>query len=87
LDTLVKGTACLLCVSRVVRLHVEYAKQRIPYGILFICSPFYEYSILEHVHVPVLYRVHPAEYGIHIRVAASQEYVNTYSTRRVVRFS
>ena len=29
-----------------------------------------------------MYRVHQAEYVIHIRVAASQEYVNTYSTRR-----
>jgi len=28
-----------------------------------------------------------AEYGIHILVAASQEYVNTYSTRRVERRS
>ena len=30
----------------------------------------------------MVYRVHQAEYGIHILVAASQEYVNTYSTRR-----
>jgi len=45
-------------------------------------SPSYEYSNLEYVRVPVKYRVHQAEYGIHIRVAASQEYVNTYSTRR-----
>jgi len=29
------------------------------------------------------YRVHQAEYGIHILVAASQEHVNTYSTRRI----
>jgi len=29
------------------------------------------------------YRVRQAEYGIHILVAASQEYVNTYSTRRL----
>jgi len=29
-----------------------------------------------------MYRVHRAEYDIHILVAASQEYVNTYSTRR-----
>jgi len=48
--------------------------------ILFILSPFYEYSNLRYIHV---HRVHQAEYGIHIRVAASQEYVNTYSTRRL----
>jgi len=53
------------------------------YRILFIFSPVYEYSILEYVHVPVEYRVHRAEYVIHICVAASQEYVNTYSTCRV----
>ena len=29
------------------------------------------------------YRVNKAEYVIHIRVAASQEYVHTYSTRRL----
>ena len=45
-------------------------------------SPFYEYSNLEYEQFPVQYRVHQAEYGIHIRVAASQEYVNIYSTRR-----
>jgi len=52
------------------------------YGILFIRSPFYDYSNLECVYVPVEYRVHQAEYVIHIRLAASQEYVNTHSTRR-----
>jgi len=30
-----------------------------------------------------MYRVHQAEYGIRILVAASQECTNTYSTRRV----
>jgi len=30
-----------------------------------------------------MYRVNQAQYVIHILVAASQEYVNTYSTRRV----
>ena len=38
---------------------------------------------LEYVPVPVMYRVNQAQYVIHILVAASQEYVNTYSTRRV----
>jgi len=52
------------------------------YGILFIFTLFYEYSTLEYVHIHVIfiYRVHQAEYGIRILVAASQEYVNTYST-------
>ena len=43
---------------------------------------FCEYTNLEYVRVPVINRPHQAEYVIHIRVAASQEYVNTYSTRR-----
>jgi len=43
-----------------------------------MCHPFDEYGNLEYEHGPVEYRVHQAEYGIHIRVAASQEYVNTY---------
>jgi len=59
---------------------VEYAERRINYGILFLFRPFYECSIPEYEHVPVLNRVHQAEYIIHIRVAASQKYVNTYST-------
>jgi len=37
----------------VVFLPVEYAEQRTKYGILFIFRPFYEYSDLEYVHVPV----------------------------------
>jgi len=53
------------------------------YGLLFISSPFYEYSNLEYEHVPVYYRVvQQAEYVIHVIVAASQECVNTYSTCR-----
>ena len=64
-----------------VNLHVEYAERRRKYGILFIVSLFCEYVNLEYVRVPVIYRVKQAEYVIHIRVAASQEYVNTYSTR------
>jgi len=52
------------------------------YRILFIFSLFCEYTNLEYVRVPVIYRHHQAEYVIHIRVAASQKYVNTYSTRR-----
>jgi len=63
--------------------HVEYAERRIKYSILFVFRPFHEYSNLEYEHVPVWYRVHQAEYGIHIRVAASQECVKTYSTRRL----
>jgi len=42
---------------------------------------FYEYINLECVHIHAICRVNPAEYGIRIRVAESQEYVNTCSTR------
>jgi len=52
------------------------------YGILLIFSLFYEYTPLQYVRIPVIYRVHQAEYVIHILVAVSQEYVNTYSTPR-----
>jgi len=52
------------------------------YGLLFISSLFCEYTNLEYVRVPVIYRVNQAEYVIQILVAASQKYVNTYSTRR-----
>jgi len=68
--------------ARAASLHVEYAEQRIRDGILFICSSFYEYSHLGYEHVPVQYRVHQAEDVIRILLAASHEYVNTYSTRR-----
>jgi len=67
-----------------VCLRVEYAGRSRKYEILFIFSLFCEYINFEYVQVPVIYRVYQAEYAIHIRVAASQEYVNTYSTRRVV---
>ena len=56
--------------QQVASLHVEFAERRIKYDSLFICSPFSEYSNLEHVHVLVEYRVNQAEYGIHILVAA-----------------
>jgi len=49
--------------------------------VLHIFCLFCEYINLAYVRVSVIYRVHQAEYGIHILVAASQEYVNTYSTR------
>ena len=68
----------------VVVLHVEYAERSIQYGILFRLSLFYEYINLEYVRIHDIYRVNQAEYVIRIRVAASQEEVNTYSTRRVV---
>ena len=67
-----------------VSLHVKYAGGRIKYAILFIVSLFCEYSSLESVPVHVINRVNQAECGIRIRVAASQEYVNTYSTCRLV---
>jgi len=62
---------------------VEYAEGRIKYDLIFRFRPFYEYSNLEYEHLPVECGVHQAEYVIHTRVAASQEYVKTYSTRRV----
>jgi len=45
-------------------------------------SLFCVYGNLEYLHFHVIYRVNQAEYGIQFRVAASQEYVNMYSTRR-----
>jgi len=40
---------------------------------------------LEYVRIYVIYRVNQAVYVIHIRMAAPQEYLNTYSTPRVSR--
>jgi len=67
-------------------LHGEYAEGRTKYSILFIFSLFYEYSTLEYAHIHVIYRVDQAEYGIRILVAASQEYVNTYSRRSTISY-
>ena len=53
------------------------------YGILFRLSLIYEFSNLEYIHFHVICRVDQAEYVIRILVAASQEYVNTYSTCRL----
>ena len=39
--------------SRLLTLYVEYAEQRLNYGILFTFSLFYEYSNLEYEHVSV----------------------------------
>jgi len=39
--------------SRIAILHVEHAERITKYGIRFIFRPFYEYSNLEYVHVPV----------------------------------
>jgi len=66
-------------------LHVEYAERGNAYGITFICILLYEYSNLEYVHIHAIYWVDQAEYAIRILVAASQEYVNTYSTRRTLK--
>jgi len=63
-------------------LRVESAERGTKYGILFVFSLFCEYINLEYVRVPVTYRVDQAEHVVLILVAASQEYVNTYSTRR-----
>jgi len=59
-------------------LHVEYAESRKKYHILFICSLIYQYSDLEYIRIYITH----AEYGIRIFMAASQEYVKTYSTPR-----
>jgi len=37
-----------------------------------------------YLRIYVIYRVNQAEYGIHILLVALQEYVNIYSTRRMV---
>jgi len=74
----------LLLGREVLTLHAEYVKQRTQYVILFIFSLFCEYMHLEYVRMHVLCRVNQAEYAIRILKAAPQEYVNTYSTRRVL---
>jgi len=45
-------------------LHVEYAERWTQFGILFRLNLFCEHIHLEYVRVPVLDRVHQAEYGI-----------------------
>jgi len=45
-------------------------------------SLFYEDSNLENVLICVTYRITQATYGSRIIMVASEEYVNTYSTRR-----
>ena len=54
-----------------IDLHVEYAEGEKEHGILFIFSPFYEYIPLEYYRVSAIYRIHQAEYVIHILVAVS----------------
>jgi len=68
---------------RIDALHVEYAERGKEYGILFIFSLCCEYVHLEYERIRVIYRVNQAENVIHILMAASQEYVNIYSTRRI----
>jgi len=58
-------------------------KRRTNYGILFIFNLLFEYINLEYVRMHVICRVNLAEYAICIPMAAPQEYVNIYSTRRV----
>jgi len=70
-------------VERLQTLHVEYAERRKKYRILIMFGLLYDYRHLEYELIYAIYRVAQAEYGIHIRMAASQEYVNTYSTRRL----
>ena len=44
-----------------------------------------EYIPLEHMRVPVIFRVNQAEYVIHSNVVAPQEHVQIYSTLKAVR--
>jgi len=57
----------------------------VQHGILFIFIQFDEYNNIGYVivHIHVIYRANKAEYGIRILVAASQEYVNLYSIRKL----
>jgi len=50
-------------------------------------SQFCEYVNLEYVRMYAIYRVRQAEYGIRILCGCAQEYVNTYSTRRILTVS
>jgi len=67
-----------------IGLHVEYVERGYEYGVLFMSSLFCEYIHLEYICVHGIHRVNQAEYGIHVLVVAPQEYVNIYSTRRVI---
>ena len=89
------GQRCVACLrARFARTLLS----RLPYGVaqllvqciacacasvraLFLC--FCEYTHLEHVRIHVMYRASQEEYAIRTPMAAPQEYVNTYSTRRV----
>jgi len=51
---------------------------RVPFVLLTVC----EYIHLAYARIRVINRVDQAEYVIHIRVVAPQEYVNIYSTCR-----
>jgi len=62
----------------------EYRERRITYGILFILSPFYECIDLEYLVSMSYTGLLQAEYVIDIRLAVPQEYVNTFSTRRLL---
>ena len=66
-------------------LHAEYSGGGVQYGVLFIFSPFYEYSSLEYEHIHIIYKVNQAEYVIRISVAASQKYVNMCLRRELGR--
>jgi len=68
----------------VLLLHVEYAERGKEHGLLFIFSLSCGYIRLECVRIHGIYRVNQAEYVIHMLVVAPQEYVNTYSTPRVL---
>ena len=64
-----------------------YAERSTKYGILFIFNVICEYVNLEHVRIHVIYKATQAEYAARTPMAAPQEYLNTYSTRRRVLLS
>jgi len=51
---------------------------------IYTYMQFCECINLEYVRMHVIYRVHQAEHAICTLMAASPEYVNTYSTSRVL---
>jgi len=54
-------------------IYVEYAEGRMKYSIPFTFLPFFMNTVTLHMNMFLSFRVHQAEYVIHILVAASQE--------------
>ena len=75
----------LLEHGKVPILYAEYVERTTKYEILFVISLFCEYTNLEYARVHSICRVHQAKHAIPIPMAAPQECVNTYSTRKASR--